>query len=49
MRVPKWPAPPLADQAAVIVMAEGPGFSNANAKRELGGKPRSGAVTLLGG
>lgn len=41
MRVPKWPARPLAGQAAVIVMTEGRGFSNAKAKRELGWQPRS--------
>jgi nucleoside-diphosphate-sugar epimerase len=36
MRVPKWLARMLAGDAAVIMMTEGRGFSNAKAKRELG-------------
>ena len=36
MRVPKWLARLLAGDAAVIMMTEGRGFSNAKAKRELG-------------
>jgi nucleoside-diphosphate-sugar epimerase len=36
MRVPSWLARPLAGDAAVILMTEGRGFSNAKAKRELG-------------
>lgn len=36
MRVPTWLARPLAGQAAVTMMTEGRGFSNAKAKRELG-------------
>jgi nucleoside-diphosphate-sugar epimerase len=36
MRVPKWLARLLAGEAAVIIMTEGRGFSNAKAKRELG-------------
>lgn len=36
MRVPKWLARLLAGEAAVIMMTEGRGFSNAKAKRELG-------------
>jgi nucleoside-diphosphate-sugar epimerase len=36
MRVPTWLARPLAGEAAVIMMTEGRGFSNAKAKRELG-------------
>jgi len=36
MRVPKWLARLLAGQAAVTMMTEGRGFSNAKAKRELG-------------
>jgi nucleoside-diphosphate-sugar epimerase len=36
MRVPKWVARMLAGDAAVIMMTEGRGFSNAKAKRELG-------------
>ena len=35
MRVPKWLARLLAGDAAVIMMTEGRGFSNAKAKREL--------------
>lgn len=35
-RVPKWLARLLAGDAAVIMMTEGRGFSNAKAKRELG-------------
>jgi nucleoside-diphosphate-sugar epimerase len=40
MRIPAWLARPLAGQAAVIMMTEGRGFSNAKAKRELGWKLR---------
>jgi nucleoside-diphosphate-sugar epimerase len=40
MRVPKWLARMLAGDAAVIMMTEGRGFSNAKAKRELGWQPR---------
>jgi nucleoside-diphosphate-sugar epimerase len=36
MRVPVWLAKPLAGHAAVAMMTEGRGFSNAKAKRELG-------------
>lgn len=36
MRVPVWLARLLAGEAAVIMMTEGRGFSNAKAKRELG-------------
>jgi nucleoside-diphosphate-sugar epimerase len=36
MRVPKWLARMLAGEAAVTMMTEGRGFSNAKAKRELG-------------
>jgi nucleoside-diphosphate-sugar epimerase len=36
MRVPRWLARLLAGDAAVIMMTEGRGFSNAKAKRELG-------------
>ena len=36
MRVPTWLARPLAGEAAVIMMTEGRGFSNAKAKRVLG-------------
>ncbi|HEY9522133.1 MAG TPA: NAD(P)-dependent oxidoreductase [Thermopolyspora sp.] len=36
MRVPKWLARLLAGEAAVMMMTEGRGFSNAKAKRELG-------------
>ncbi len=36
MRVPKWLARLLAGDAAVTMMTEGRGFSNAKAKRELG-------------
>jgi nucleoside-diphosphate-sugar epimerase len=36
MRVPKWVARLLAGEAAVTMMTEGRGFSNAKAKRELG-------------
>jgi nucleoside-diphosphate-sugar epimerase len=36
MRVPTWLARPLAGDAAVTMMTEGRGFSNAKAKRELG-------------
>lgn len=36
MNVPAWLARPLAGDAAVIMMTEGRGFSNAKAKRELG-------------
>jgi nucleoside-diphosphate-sugar epimerase len=35
MRVPQWPARPLAGDVAVTMMTEGRGFSNAKAKREL--------------
>jgi nucleoside-diphosphate-sugar epimerase len=40
MRVPKWLARLLAGEAAVTMMTEGRGFSNAKAKRELGWKLR---------
>jgi nucleoside-diphosphate-sugar epimerase len=36
IRVPKWLARMLAGEAAVTMMTEGRGFSNAKAKRELG-------------
>ena len=36
MHVPTWLARPLAGKAAVVMMTEGRGFSNAKAKRELG-------------
>ena len=36
MRVPVWLARMLAGEAAVVMMTEGRGFSNAKAKRELG-------------
>ena len=36
MRVATWLARPLAGDAAVTMMTEGRGFSNAKAKRELG-------------
>jgi nucleoside-diphosphate-sugar epimerase len=36
LRVPVWLARPLAGQVAVTVLADGRGFSNAKAKRELG-------------
>src|SRR6266540_4742005 len=36
MRVPKWLARMLAGEAAVTMMTEGRGFSNAKARRELG-------------
>jgi nucleoside-diphosphate-sugar epimerase len=36
MRVPKWLARLLAGEAAVTMMTEGRGFSNAKARRELG-------------
>jgi nucleoside-diphosphate-sugar epimerase len=36
IRVPKWLARLLAGEAAVMMMTEGRGFSNAKAKRELG-------------
>jgi nucleoside-diphosphate-sugar epimerase len=36
MRVPAWLARLLAGEAAVVMMTEGRGFSNAKAKRELG-------------
>jgi nucleoside-diphosphate-sugar epimerase len=36
MRVPTWLARPLAGEAAVVMMTQGRGFSNAKAKRELG-------------
>jgi nucleoside-diphosphate-sugar epimerase len=36
MRIPRWIARLLAGEAAVIMMTEGRGFSNAKAKRELG-------------
>ena len=36
MRIPKWLARLLAGEAAVVMMTEGRGFSNAKAKRELG-------------
>ena len=39
-RVPKWLARPLAGEAAVVMMTEVRGASNAKAKRELGWKPR---------
>ena len=40
MRVPTWLARPLAGDAAVTMMTEGRGFSNAKAKRDLGWEPR---------
>jgi len=40
MRIPAWLVRPLAGEAAVIMMTEGRGFSNAKAKRELGWKLR---------
>src|SRR5262249_29427258 len=40
MRIPPWLARLVAGDAAVIMMAEGRGFSNAKAKRELGWKLR---------
>ncbi|WP_147917227.1 NAD-dependent epimerase/dehydratase family protein [Ruania zhangjianzhongii] len=36
MRIPRWLARPLAGDAAVTMMTQGRGFSNAKAKRELG-------------
>jgi nucleoside-diphosphate-sugar epimerase len=36
IRLPKWLARLLAGEAAVMMMTEGRGFSNAKAKRELG-------------
>jgi hypothetical protein len=36
MRVSKWLARLLAGEAAVTMMTDGRGFSNAKAKRELG-------------
>jgi hypothetical protein len=36
MRIPKWLARLLAGEAAVVMMTEGRGFSNAKANRELG-------------
>ncbi|MER6949226.1 NAD(P)-dependent oxidoreductase [Nonomuraea sp. NPDC000554] len=36
MRIPTWLSRPLAGRAAVTMMTEGRGFSNAKAKRELG-------------
>jgi nucleoside-diphosphate-sugar epimerase len=40
MRIPTWLARLLAGETAARVMTEGPGFSNAKAKRELGWEPR---------
>jgi nucleoside-diphosphate-sugar epimerase len=40
VRVPTWLARPLAGDAAVTMMTEGRGFSNAKAKRDLGWEPR---------
>jgi nucleoside-diphosphate-sugar epimerase len=40
MRIPAWLARLVAGDAAVIMMTEGRGFSNAKAKRELGWKLR---------
>ena len=40
LRIPKWLARLLAGDAAVIMMTEGRGFSNAKARRELGWEPR---------
>jgi nucleoside-diphosphate-sugar epimerase len=40
MRVPVWVARMLAGPAAVTMMTEGRGFSNAKARRELGWEPR---------
>ena len=40
LRVPTWLARLLAGQAAVMMMTEGRGFSNAKARRELGWEPR---------
>jgi nucleoside-diphosphate-sugar epimerase len=39
-RIPTWLARLLAGEAAVTMMTEGRGFSNAKAKRELGWEPR---------
>jgi nucleoside-diphosphate-sugar epimerase len=36
MRFPTWLARPLAGEAAIVMMTQGRGFSNAKAKRELG-------------
>ena len=38
--VPRWLARPLAGEAAVVMMTEVRGASNAKAKRELGWTPR---------
>jgi len=40
MRIPAWLARLVAGDAAVIMMTEARGFSNAKAKRELGWQPR---------
>jgi nucleoside-diphosphate-sugar epimerase len=40
MRVPVWLARMLAGEAAVTMMTEGRGFSNAKARKELGWEPR---------
>src|SRR5262245_54739601 len=40
LRIPKWLARFVAGEAAVVMMTEGRGFSNAKAKRELGWKLR---------
>jgi nucleoside-diphosphate-sugar epimerase len=40
MHVPTWIARPLAGQAAVVMMTEGRGFSNAKARRDLGWEPQ---------
>lgn len=41
MRMPAWLARPFAGDAAVIMMTEGRGFSNAKAKAQLGWQPRA--------
>jgi nucleoside-diphosphate-sugar epimerase len=48
MRVPTWLARLLAGEVAVVMMTEGRGFSNAKAKRELGGRPASGGRSTSG-
>jgi nucleoside-diphosphate-sugar epimerase len=40
LRVPAWLARLLAGSAAVVMMTDGRGFSNAKARRELGWEPR---------
>jgi nucleoside-diphosphate-sugar epimerase len=39
-RIPRWPARLVAGEAAVVMMTETRGASNAKAKRELGWQPR---------